>query len=153
MTSHIWQARLDDLDNQIGELANAIIGDVAPRLIALEQRATSTEAPTVGTGEVAAWHDRADDQAWAVLREWVDWLTRCYELVGEARRLPGCWPQHLGVVEELAALRDAWTVAVVAGGDAMVAWHENLTRALGRITASPIRACAGGHRPVTGTRR
>ncbi len=74
--------------------------------------------------------DYATVQQWAELAGWVDWLVSTYDLLMSRSVLP-CWPAHLGVVEELAALRGAWwpaatTARIKEPNDALAQWHDGL---------------------------
>lgn len=49
---------------------------------------------------------------WSALADWGDWGNAACS-VGDAERIPTCWPAHPGMVMELAGLRSAWAQAVV----------------------------------------
>ena len=78
--------------------------------------------------EAVAWVDHATAKEWVGLCDWVDWLSRTYELHDDARRVRPCWPAHTGVAEELAALRSAWREAARRARDtdtdALAFWHD-----------------------------
>ncbi|MDN5780324.1 MAG: hypothetical protein L0H96_25975 [Humibacillus sp.] len=87
--------------------------------------------------EATAWVDYATDENWVALCDWVDWLVGVYDLHDD-RRVRPCWPAHLGVAEELAALWSAWLEAASrareAEGDALAFWHDRyLTPFLARV--------------------
>ena len=97
-----------------------------------------------------AWVDYATARDWVALADWVDWLTSVYDL-HEDRRVRPCWPAHLGVAEELAALHSAWREAASrareADGDALAFWHDRyLTPLMARINHMyATLSCQGKH--------
>ncbi len=103
--------------------------------------------------DAVAWVDYATGQDWAGLCDWVDWLVGVYDLHDE-RRVRPCWPAHLGVAEELAALHSAWREAASrareADGDALAFWHDRyLTPLMGRINPMyAIGFCRDKHTPM-----
>ena len=104
--------------------------------------------------EPQAWVDYATAQDWRELARWVDWLMATYDLQPSRAVLP-CWPVHLGVVEELAALRTAWRAAAKAGrsrtpNDALIYWHDRwLHPVLHRLRQDfQIKLCEDQHKPV-----
>lgn len=105
--------------------------------------------PPDGTEEeppVTSWAQRASDDDWLDLIEWVEWLTTTYELVHFTGKLVPCWPAHGGVVEELAGLRSAWIaaqrIAVDADTDALAAWHDRaLHPFINRFSAYQLNLC------------
>ncbi|GIG67782.1 hypothetical protein [Phytomonospora endophytica] len=77
------------------------------------------------------WHDLDPEQRqreWLDLVDWVEWLHDRYEL-SIAGRLPECWPQHPGLIEELRALK-AWRDQIYQSdspsGQAARSWHNDL---------------------------
>ncbi|MFD0633132.1 hypothetical protein ACFQ9X_17665 [Catenulispora yoronensis] len=86
--------------------------------------------------------------AWTQLIDWVVWLHDRYELSIE-ERIPPCWPQHPGLVEELWALM-IWRTEIYdrpnrAAGDTAHSWHREL-RAFVEITVPfYARTCRAGH--------
>ena len=104
--------------------------------------------------EPVAWVDYATGQDWIALADWVDWLSCVYDL-HEDRQVRPCWPVHLGVAEELAALHSAWREAAARAreedGDALAFWHDRyLTPLMARINHMyGTRSCqANRHSPV-----
>jgi hypothetical protein len=111
-------------------------------------------------GRLVEWHAMTDEQrgaAWTGLVEWVAWLHDRYELSIQSR-LPECWPQHPGIIEELWALK-MWREALYttdtesgvltgheAGGLAQHAryWHTDLRNLFTQITFYAER-CAAEH--------
>lgn len=105
------------------------------------------------TGEDTAlceWHlmtstKRAD--AWIQLCEWVAWLHDRYELSVE-ERLPACWPQHPGLIEELRALK-AWREeiyrAAKPSGQAARYWHAEMRQTISAATTFYAAGCRAGH--------
>lgn len=84
--------------------------------------------------------------AWEQLREWTVWLIGRYRLVLEDR-LPGCWPQHPELIEELWALR-AWRAEAYGPdgtGQSAVYWHQALVAFLGHVSAWWAGGCRAGH--------
>lgn len=122
---------------------------------------TPPAAPQEAAGDSAGlpgpvpWTERATAQQWHDLAAWVDWLSETYELLGDLRIVP-CWPAHLGVVEELAALWDAWRAAAgrapIEGeppgdNDALAFWHDRyLAPLVNRLPALySVKSCRHGH--------
>ncbi|MFF5325119.1 hypothetical protein ACFY2Y_15500 [Janibacter hoylei] len=94
--------------------------------------APTPDAPAIEGPGVAPWTERATAQQWHDLATWVDWLCHNYEFRAEVQ-IYSCWPAHPGIVEELAALWDAWRDAAgraaVDGAppgdnDALAFWHD-----------------------------
>lgn len=136
------QQQLDDLRLQVSLLGELVAGvsqalddereGVAEAVASLEATVTAVvpgEAkPAPGSRkEPAAWVDYASADQWIDLADWVDWVKATYDLRGTYRISP-CWPAHIGVAEELAALWSAWKEAAVAArtkdGDALAFWHD-----------------------------
>jgi hypothetical protein len=86
--------------------------------------------------------------AWSQLRAWVTWLHDRYEL-GIEDRLPRCWPQHPGLVEELWALK-AWREEIYEAsqpsGQAARYWHTELRQVIHAATTFYAAGCRTGHR-------
>jgi hypothetical protein len=86
--------------------------------------------------------------AWAELRAWVAWLHDRYELSVEDR-LPRCWAQHPGLVEELYALK-AWREEIYGSGQpsgqAARYWHSELRQVLHAASTMYALGCRTGHR-------
>jgi hypothetical protein len=114
----------------------AMLAEVFDRLDALEGSDTEPARPRVPR----PWAVRATPEDWSQLADWVDWLTGTYSL-RDRHLVPGCWPAHAGVAEDLAALHAAWRHAMLAdeaardnGSEAGTYWHEHhLFPALDRI--------------------
>ena len=92
-------------------------------------------APALQTRRLAEWHQMSTGErhvAWSQLRAWVTWLHDRYELSAEDR-LPRCWPQHPGLIEELWALK-AWREEIYQAsqpsGQAARYWHTELRQVL-----------------------
>ncbi|WP_067484264.1 hypothetical protein [Actinomadura hibisca] len=103
---------------------------------------------------LAEWHTLIADERdaeWAQLCAWVTWLHDRYELDVE-ERLPRCWAQHPGMIEELRALR-AWRVEIyaVAGstGQAARYWHAELRQTMTAAATFYANGCRAGHRGST----
>lgn len=158
--------RVEQLEQLLARLVKAFnghreaTGDELDRLAATladvqKVLAPTSDAPAVDGPGVVAWNDRATPQQWHDLAAWVDWLIETYEFRAEARIYP-CWPAHPGVVEELAALWDAWRDAAgraVADGappgdnDALAFWHDRyLAPTVHRLHALyAFKECRHGH--------
>lgn len=103
------------------------------------------------------WHalDAAERlETWAELVDWVVWLHDRYELSVE-ERLPPCWPQHPGLIEELSALK-AWRQDIFAAdqssqatGQAARYWHGELRQALTAAVTVYAAGCRAAHRSAT----
>lgn len=84
--------------------------------------------------------------AWQQLRDWTVWLVNRYRLTLEDR-LPGCWPQHPELIEELWALR-AWRAEAYSregNGQSAVYWHQALVGFLGHVSSWWAGGCRAGH--------
>lgn len=119
-------------------------GDGAPPLPA-------PAAPQPAQGPVVVWKELAPaayDAELAELTEWVAWWVDRYEL--GAKIIPACWASHGPLVEELAALRSAWSLSFQPGdeGAGPLGWHERQALLLGRIEQRWYRhQCGEGHAP------
>lgn len=98
-------------------------------------------------GAAHAWHTltRAEAaKAWDTLTCWVDWLIDRYHLEDT---VPDCWYRHGALVDELDALRAAWTSAYLHSnasiGEAST-WHMLLANGLTRIRGWDRYGCATG---------
>lgn len=127
---------------------------IRPR--ALRSETTEPAAPAVpDPGRFVEWHDMSPGEqtvAWARLRAWVTWLTDRYELTVE-NRVPRCWAQHPGLVEELWSLM-TWRLEVYGGsqpqpGQASRYWHAELRQVLNAATTMYAAGCRAGHRGAT----
>jgi hypothetical protein len=93
------------------------------------------------------WHNLTPTEAaraWQTLTGWVDWLTLRYALDDS---IPSCWYRHGPIVDELDALRAAWTSAYPdpsAHPTAAIAWLEILNRTLSRIREWDRYGCTSG---------
>lgn len=120
-------------------------------------RVTAAAAATLATAAASGpaarptaahvWHTLTGleaAQAWTTLCTWVDWLTDRYALDDT---IPACWYRHGALVDELDALRAAWTSAYLnpqaAPGDA-ANWLELLGRTVIRIREWDRYGCAAG---------
>ncbi|MFG1928932.1 hypothetical protein [Cryptosporangium sp. NPDC048952] len=107
-----------------------------------------------GDRQAREWHelDTAERlEAWAELVDWVVWLHDRYELSVE-ERLPPCWPQHPGLVEELAALK-LWRTDIYSAdgggqaiGQAARYWHGELRQMLTTAVTVYAAGCRAAHR-------
>ncbi|MFJ9523114.1 hypothetical protein ACIRPK_33320 [Kitasatospora sp. NPDC101801] len=117
---------------------------------------TGTGAGPAGTGprtRLVEWHTMTGPErvvAWAGLCDWVIWLHDRYELAVESR-LPQCWAEHPGLIEELWALK-VWREEIYgAGADQQVGqaaryWHAELRAVVANATGVYATACRTGHR-------
>jgi hypothetical protein len=112
-------------------------------------RTTATVATSLREWHAMTPTDRK--AAWVELVEWVIWLHDRYELAAE-HRLPHCWPQHPGLIEELAALK-AWRTEIYGAeqpsGQAARYWHAELRHVIHAATTSYAAGCRAGHRTPT----
>ena len=113
-------------------------------------------APAPQTRRLAEWHQMSTGErhvAWSQLRAWVTWLHDRYEL-GVEDRLPRCWPQHPGLIEELWALK-AWREEIYEAsqpsGQAARYWHTELRQVLQAATTIYAAGCRTGHRGARST--
>ncbi|GGJ75243.1 hypothetical protein GCM10010123_01540 [Pilimelia anulata] len=100
---------------------------------------------------VREWHAMTPTErrtAWVELVDWVTWLHDRYELATE-HRLPHCWPQHPGLIEELWALK-AWRheiyTSTAPSGQAARYWHSELRIVLQNAATAYAQPCRAGHR-------
>ena len=96
----------------------------------------------------AALDSRAAAEQWDLLTDWTGWLRQRYQL---HESIPACWYAHGPMMEELSALRTAWTRAYLAADaqlDDPLGWHDALDRALYRLRQWDRNGCRDGtHRP------
>jgi hypothetical protein len=89
----------------------------------------------------------ARQAAWADFTRWVTWLHDRYELSVE-ERLPHCWAEHPGLVEELTALwawrQEIWSSAQPSGQAARY-WHAELRQTITAATTFYAAGCRAGH--------
>lgn len=87
--------------------------------------------------------------AWNDLVAWVVWIHDQYELSRE-ERLPLCWPQHPGLVEELRSLK-TWRERLYGTPDAISAphsprsWHGELRQTITAALTFWAPGCRTGH--------
>ncbi len=122
-----------------------------PRAATVRRTRTRRSTPAPQMRRLAEWHLMSPGErhvAWAQLRAWVTWLYDRYEL-GTEDRLPRCWPQHPGLVEELWALK-AWREeiydAAQPSGQAARYWHAELRQVIHAATTFYAAGCRTGHR-------
>ncbi|MFF2075403.1 hypothetical protein ACFVXG_11710 [Kitasatospora sp. NPDC058162] len=142
------------------------IGRVKHRPRALIRRprgSRTTSGPATGTKPAAAeasprtrlveWHTMTGPEriaAWGGLCDWVTWLHDRYELAVESR-LPRCWAEHPGLIEELWALK-VWREEIYGAaadqqvGQAARYWHAELRTVVANATTVYATACRTGHR-------
>ena len=100
----------------------------------------------------------ARQDAWNDLAGWVCWLHDRYELSVE-ERLPHCWAEHPGLVEELQALK-AWRQEIWGAprpsGPAARYWHAEMRQVISAALSFYAAGCRAGHHaasPATGELR
>lgn len=105
------------------------------------------------TGLLTEWHNMSvaeRDTAWTELCGWVTWLYDRYELAVESR-LPDCWAEHPGLIEELWALM-AWRQEIYSAdqpsGQAVRYWHTELRAVIANAGAHYAAGCRTGHVPA-----
>ncbi|WP_405018115.1 hypothetical protein OHV05_15040 [Kitasatospora sp. NBC_00070] len=103
--------------------------------------------------QLVEWHTMTGPErvaAWAALCDWVIWLHDRYELAVESR-LPQCWAEHPGLIEELWALK-VWREEIYGAapdqqvGQAARYWHAELRAVVANATGVYATACRTGHR-------
>jgi hypothetical protein len=115
-------------------------------------------------GRLTEWHAMSPEDRqrhWGDLVDWVIWLYDTYEL-GREYRLPKCWPEHPGLVQELWSLK-CWREALYtvkaaegvtngrrAGSLALHTrgWHNEL-RSLAAQIKFYAPKCLTGHKRTT----
>jgi hypothetical protein len=137
------------------------LADLEQTLADLEETVADLSPPddtSPDTAKPVAWLGYATRKDWQALAEWVEWLISTYELQPSRTVLP-CWPAHPGVVEELAALHQAWLEAAAKGhsqtpNDSMIFWHDRWFHpcTLRLREVSQYRLCVDGHKPVLAAR-
>ena len=121
---------------------------LSPRASAAHSADTGPDVPPMREWHQITPAERAT--AWAELVEWTVWLHDRYELATE-ERLPRCWPQHPGLIEELWALR-GWRLAIYIGdgspaaGQAARYWHGELRQVIAAATSVYAAGCRASHR-------
>ncbi len=115
------------------------------------RRARARRSPAPQMHRLSEWHQMSPGErhvAWSQLRAWVTWLYDRYELSVEDR-LPRCWPQHPGLVEELWALK-AWREEIYQAsqpsGQAARYWHAELRQVIQAATSFYAAGCRTKHR-------
>ncbi|NLT55814.1 MAG: hypothetical protein GXX79_14900 [Actinomycetales bacterium] len=135
-----------------------------PRSSPAEVPPATVPASKPARAQVFEDHDLTSDQRatwWADLVDWVAWLHDAYELSTD-HRLPECWHQHPGLVQELTALRawraeiytpptdpDGHPAPVWGNGGSARAWHGELRNVLRAATTDYAVRCRAGHKPPT----
>lgn len=114
---------------------------------AVERRKTSSAPAT----ELTEWHrlpPGTRKARWVELVEWVIWLHDRYELARDSR-LPDCWTQHPGLVEELWSLK-AWReeiyLADKPSAQAARYWHAELKQVVSAAKTFYAPGCRAGHK-------
>ena len=127
-----------------------------PTPAASDQAGAADQAGAVdqagGRPLIREWHTlTAAEQAseWQALLAWVIWIHDLYELSRE-ERLPLCWPQHPGLIEELRSLK-AWrdliydTPSAAATPHTARSWHGELRQTITAALHFWAPGCRAGH--------
>lgn len=119
--------------------------------VRLSSRATKRARSNPPRSRLVEWHaltpqERAE--AWHDLLNWVTWLHDRYELSIESR-LPRCWTQHPGLIEELWALK-VWREEIYSAressGQAARYWHAELRQTVHAAATFYASGCRSGHK-------
>lgn len=126
-----------------------------PRTRAPRRLRRPQSPPRVGE-RIPEWHLLSPPQRtteWTHLRAWVTWLTDRYELSIE-ERLPHCWAEHPGLVEELRALK-TWREEIYStdgpAGQAARYWHTEMRATITAALTWYAAGCRAGHRGAATT--
>src|SRR3954451_1713060 len=95
------------MSGQEGPIARLRPGGADRRRPGRARRPTRASGMGENRNRLSEWHRMSPAErrsAWAALVDWVIWLHDRYEL-GIEERLPGCWAEHPGLIEELWALK------------------------------------------------
>lgn len=100
------------------------------------------------------WHTMTAAEratAWSGLCQWVTFLYDRYELSAD-ERLPKCWAEHPGLIEELWALKN-WRHEIYTStepvGHAAQYWHNELRTLTTAATTMYAAGCRSGHKTAT----
>ncbi|MBO0827277.1 MAG: hypothetical protein J2P24_05795 [Streptosporangiales bacterium] len=140
-------ARYDAMGDQLAELVTRV-----DALAAQSEDEDKDEDDEPDPASLRSWTARATRQEWAELIGWVDWMQATYSVAGHSiDPVPPCWPAHLNVAEELAALHASWLAALTdeanAKGvsDAALYWHDRwLWPTRERLSTSFLERCRAG---------
>jgi len=141
-------ARLDGTEDAVAgalDTLTAAVAELKTQFTALLAKEREKDVPP------RRWAARATGKDWDLLVAWVDELNASYSLLGDYT-IPACWPAHPGVVEDLAGLHHAWTIAVIndelgkeTGSNNLTAWHD-------RWLWPCLRRTKAGHNRTTNCR-
>jgi hypothetical protein len=129
-------------------------GDTIPAATRMVPATTGRESATNQHSGLREWHAMSPTQrqtAWVELVEWVIWLHDRYELATE-HRIPHCWTQHPGLIEELWALkcwREQIYTAEQPSAQAARYWHAELRQVIQAAGTFYAKGCRSGHKPPT----
>lgn len=131
------EGRLRVIDSALADLRSAVTKLIDTKAGDDEQKALRRP-----------WHLLTGEQAerrWADLRDWVAWLV-VRNNIGP-KEIPNCWYRHVGLVDELDALRWAWldTTKPESKGTDPVWWREALHRSRTRWPLFNPNGCATTH--------
>jgi len=126
-----------------------------PRPGAERRNGQKQDTPNTGSAPahrgIAEWHSMSPAERavnWAELCAWAVWLYDRYELSVESR-LPECWADHPGMIEELWALM-TWRKEIYGSeqpaGQAARYWHTELRAVTANAATYYASNCRTGHR-------
>ena len=133
-----------------------------PRPGAVRHSGHNQDTPNAGSAAhapsprgIAEWHSMSPAERavnWAELCGWVVWLYDRYELSVESR-LPECWADHPGMIEELWALM-TWRKEIYnseqPAGQAARYWHTELRAVTANAATYYASQCRTGHKGASG---
>jgi hypothetical protein len=146
---HQLETDLAQLREDVDYLTTLIEPGLTEPAVASASATSPLDATPVALSRVGAhvWHTLTATEAaraWQSLTGWVDWLLDRFHLNDT---LPDCWYRHGAMVDELDALRAAWTAAYLdprARPDEPAHWLELFDRALTRLRAWDRYGCTAG---------
>jgi hypothetical protein len=144
VTADLTELR-EDVDYLLVLLEHNLAGPTIPEGTSPSMSPAATAGPRAGSAHI--WHNLTAGEAaraWETLTGWVDWLIDRYALDDT---IPDCWYRHSPMVDELDALRAAWTAAYLdpaAQPTEAGHWLDRLQRTLERLRAWDRYGCAAG---------
>ncbi|NJC70843.1 hypothetical protein HC031_14115 [Planosporangium thailandense] len=146
------QHRADiDRARETGDTAHRVLADLVDRVAAVaDDRPVGADNTEDGQhAGVESWLVSPRPEALQELVEWMDQVLIHYP--GTVDALGQCWSLHAWIVEELLALRAAWSEAYQgdrAGGTKAVDWHErHRPGVIARITQGTAGCSVEAHQP------
>ncbi|MEV6968620.1 hypothetical protein AB0M47_26245 [Hamadaea sp. NPDC051192] len=142
---------MTEIDQRNPPIARMRPGGRADGMPPRMRRAGDRQSRGRGTPPLREWHQLTAVErktAWVELVEWAIWLHDRYELSRDSR-LPDCWPQHPGLVEELWTLK-AWReeiyTATEPSAQAARYWHAELRQVVQAAKTFYAPGCRAGHK-------